>query len=230
MLNLFRRLAALGGLAALTAVTASGAEFPPGSLAEHLSTNAAARVAGLTDINRATAELSGWDYKADYSGTNLVFLTRCVWSTNCWLAGVRGLGATPIGMVTNNMGGQGLMTMISPRHYLCATHMHPEGRRAAFLDTNNVLHWRSTLQRIDLPPAPAQGIGADISVGILDADLPPSVGFLPVLPPDYPSYLPTGRGSLVQGLRHIGIGAHFAIVHSLFKFRVPDFPPVKCPQ
>ena len=197
MIRLFSRLATVIAWAALSA---RAADYPPGSLAEHLATNTAARTTGVTDVYRSTLELTGWDYKADYSGTNLVWLTRSAWSTNCWLKGVQGLSATPIGMVTNNLGGQGLMTMISPRHYLCATHMHPEGRRAAFLDTNNVLHWRSTLQRIDLPPAPAQGIGADISVGILDADLPPSVGFLPVLPPDYPSYLPTGRGSLVQGI------------------------------
>jgi len=184
----------------LVALTASGADFPAGSLAEHLATNAVARTAGVTDVFRSTMELTGWDYKADYSGTNLVWLTRTVWSTNCWLKGVSGLCATPIGMVTNNLGGQGLMTMISPRHYLCATHMHPEGHRAAFLDTNNVLYWRTTRQRIDLPGSPAKGIGNDISVGILDEELPPSVGYLPVLPTNFPDYLTITPGSVVQGI------------------------------
>jgi hypothetical protein len=40
----------------------------------------------------------------------------------------------------------------------------------------------------------------DVSVGILNADLPPSVGFLPVLPPDYRRYLPTSNNSVVQGI------------------------------
>ena len=197
MIRLFSRLATL---IAWTALSARAADYPPGSLAEHLASNTAARTTGVTDVYRSTLELTGWDYKADYSGTNLVWLTRSVWSTNCWLKGVQGLSATPIGMVTNNLGGQGLMTMISPRHYLCATHMHPDGHRAAFLDTNNVLHWRTTVQRIDLSGSPAKGIGNDISVGILDEDLPPSVGYLPVLPTNYPDYLPVNPGSVVQGI------------------------------
>ena len=197
MITFFSRLTAV---VILVTLNAAGADFPPGSLAEHLATNAAARTIGLTDVNRGITELTGWEYEADYSGTNLVWLKRSVWSTNCWLKGVQGLSATPIGMVTNNLGGQGLMTMISPRHYLCATHMHPEGHRAAFLGTNNVLYWRTTLQRLDLPGSTVKGIGNDISVGILNEDLPPSVGYLPVLPTNYPDYLPTNPGSLVQGI------------------------------
>jgi hypothetical protein len=43
-------------------------------------------------------------------------------------------------------------------------------------------------------------LGNDTSVGLLNEDLPPSVGFLPVLPPNYTNYLPTTAGSLVQGI------------------------------
>ena len=197
MIQPLSRITALLGLAALPA---TATDLPPGSLAEHLATNTAARTAGVADLYLSTLELTGWNYKADYSGTNLVFLTRSIWSTNCWLKGVQGLSATPIGMVTNNLGGQGLMTMISPRHYLCATHMHPEGHRAAFLDTNNVLYWRTTVQRIDLPSSPTKAVGNDISVGILNEDLPPSVGYLPVLPTNFPDYLPINPGSVVQGI------------------------------
>jgi hypothetical protein len=48
------------------------------------------------------------------------------------------------------------------------------------------------LQRVD--------VTNDTSVGILDADLPPSVGFLPVLPPNFADYLPTGASTCVQGI------------------------------
>jgi hypothetical protein len=82
--------------------------------------------------------------------------------------------------------------MVSPRHYLCATHMHPEGYTIAFLDTNNVVHWRRTLQRVDA--------GDDTSVGILDTDLPPSVGFLPVLPGNFTNYLTATFSSFIQGI------------------------------
>ncbi len=70
--------------------------------------------------------------------------------------------------------------------------MHPEGSLVAFLDTNNVIYWRTTLQRFD--------IAGDTSVGILNADLPPSVGFLPVGPTNFSSYLPNDGSSIVQGI------------------------------
>ncbi len=166
------------------------AEFAPGTLAYHLSTNAAARVAGMADTYKGSLELSGWRY-AVFRGADMAAMTNSVWSTNFWLHGVRGLPATCIGF-SNAMGGQGLATMVSPCHYLCASHMHPEGYRIPFLDTNNIIHWRRTLQRVD--------VGRDTSVGILDADLPPSVGFLPVLPNDFTNYLPPEDDVYFQGI------------------------------
>jgi len=83
-----------------------------------------------------------------------------------------------------------LISMVSPRHYLFSAHMHPEGFLVAFLDTNNVIHWRTTLQRAD--------VANDTAVGILNADLPPSVGYLPVAPPNLPSYLPAN--DTIQGI------------------------------
>jgi hypothetical protein len=159
-------------------------------LALHLSTNAAGHARGFAGTSDDMLALSGWHY-GDYRGTNLALLTNANWSKTFWLAGVRGLSATCIGG-SNGMGGQGLVTMVSPRHYLFATHMHPEGNLMAFLDTNNLIHWRTTLERAD--------VGQDISVGILSADLPPSVGFLPVLPPDFARYLPTNKVAFVQGI------------------------------
>ena len=78
--------------------------------------------------------------------------------------------------------------------------MHPEGFLAAFLDTNNVIYWRTTLQRVDIPTSITLGISNDTSVGILNADLPASVGFMAVLPADYAKYLPTNNLSVVQGV------------------------------
>ena len=160
------------------------------TLAYHLSTNAAGHARGLAGDSDDMWEVSGWRYSI-YSGTNLAFLTNAKWSTNFWLAGVKGLAATCIGY-SNGMGGQGLVTMVSPRHFLFATHMHPEGGLVAFLDTNNVLFWRKAVQRVD--------VANDTSVGILNADLPPSVGYLPVLPPDYTNYLSTKNATFVQGI------------------------------
>lgn len=160
------------------------------TLPDQLAANVVGRTNGITDIVSDEHELSGWRYSV-YKGADLALLTNAVWSTNFWLRGVQGLSATCIGF-SNQMGAQGLFTMVSPRHYLCATHMHMEGQLAAFLDTNNVIRWRRTVQRAD--------VGNDTTVGILDADLPPSVGYLPVLSADYTNYLPATGQALVQGL------------------------------
>ena len=160
------------------------------ALADQLSANVVSRTNGIADINADTREVSGWQYSV-YKGADLALLTNAVWSTNFWLRGVQGLSATCIGY-SNCMGGQGLVTMVSPRHYLSATHMHMEGQLAAFLDTNNVIHWRRTLQRVD--------VGNDTTVGILNADLPPSVGYLPVLPGDYTNQLRAAGSGYLQGL------------------------------
>jgi len=180
-------------------VTAGAPSYiAPGTFAYHLSTNAVARTNGISNVAVGLGEVSGF-----FSvGTNLAMITNIVWSTDCWLKGVTGLSATCIGFSNQWLhcamfNGQGLATMVSPRHYLCATHMHPEGwGMIAFLDTNNVVIWRRTLQRVNLTNTPAP----DTSIGILDADLPPSVGFLPVLPTNYSSYLPADATAVVQGI------------------------------
>ncbi len=167
------------------------------TLAYCLSTNAVARAAGHAPGDDMRA-LANWRY-AIYNITNLPALTNAVWSTNFWLHGVRGLSATCIGF-SNGMGGQGLVTMVSPRHYLFATHMHPEGSPIAFLDTNNVIYWRKTLERVDVPSPFPDRPSMDTSVGILNADLPPSVGFLPVVPANLASYLPEDNKKIMQGI------------------------------
>jgi hypothetical protein len=178
-------LGCLSGLLSAHAEPSADASIKPGTLAYHLATNAAARAAG---------RYGGYNDKcvlvAPYS-IRMTGYAEAEWSRACWLSGVQGLSATPIGY-SNSVSGQGLPTMISPRHYVCATHMHPENLLKAFLGTNNVIHWRKTLQRVD--------VGGDTSVGILDADLPPAVGFLPVLPANYTNYLPTTFSNIVQGI------------------------------
>jgi hypothetical protein len=187
---------------------ASGQAVPATTLAYHLATNALGRAHGRAGGYADELELSHWTY-AVYSGTNMACLTNSIWSTNCWLHGVQGLSATCIGF-SNGMGGQGLMTMISPRHYLCSTHMHPEGFLTAFLDTNNVIYWRKTVQRVDL--------ALDTSVGILNADLPPSVGFLPVATTNLLARLPADASSIVQG---IGMNQQMAVFSQPMNFGNP---------
>jgi len=170
-------------------MTYAGSYMDVGTLAYHLSTNAVARTNGFADIYNATVVLSGWSH-GYYSATNLAPLTNAVWSTNFWLKGVQGLSATCIGY-SNGVDGTFLVTMISPRHYVTASHIGT-GDLIAFLDTNNVFYWRKNTQRVV-----ASG---DTSVGILDADLPSSVGYLTVVPINFSNYFPSNSFSYVQGV------------------------------
>jgi hypothetical protein len=179
-------LSVTGGIALQICAATNDCEYlKPGTLAFHLATNTAARAQKFSGKYSDMVEFHSFlSFDIDR-----FFMPK--WSHNFWLREVQGLSATPIGY-SNIFNGQGLFTMISPRHYLCATHMHPESHLAGFLDIHNELHWRHTLDRVD--------VGNDTSVGLLDDELPSSVGFLPVLPENYTNYLPTTSGSFVQSI------------------------------
>ena len=159
----------------------------PGSLPYHLATNAVGYASGKTLANNGRL-FDNWINKT----TNTVdYLSQLRWSTNCWLSGVKGLSATSIGTI-NHITGQQLITMISPIHYLRAAHTTDSlsnfVNSIAFLDTNNVIHWRIPIEQV-LISAPTSTLDMDTVVGILNEPLPESVGFLPVLPPNF-NYLP----------------------------------------
>ena len=197
-------------------MTFAGSYIDVGTLAYHLSTNAAAHT---NWYGIPTVQLANWEYKG-YSGTNMPYLTNAVWATNFWLHGVEGLSATSIG-ASNGLGGQGLITMVSPRHFLFATHIFIQSMQA-FLDTNNILYWRTVLQQTNL--------GNDISVGILDNDLPSAVGFLPVLSPSFTNYFTTNSFSFFEG---IGMNQDMRVFSQPMVFDGPILthwsPAVSCP-
>ncbi len=205
-------LGALRSSPAVNAATNVVAAVAPGSLAYHLATNACVRAARLPGEREDMVEIH-----APFTLRAGRFFEPA-WSHAFWLKGVSGLSATCIGY-SNLNNGQGLCTMVSPRHYLCATHMHPEGKLIAFLDVNNELHWRTTRQRLD--------VGMDTSVGLLDADLPPGVGFLPVLPENFTNYLPTVPGSYVQG---IGMNQDMCLFGQPTTFATAQFVNWDCQQ
>jgi len=157
------------------------------TLAYHMATNAVGHSLGHTDIDLATKEVIN-----PYPYTS--------WNPECWLLGVDGLSATSIGWSNGIYGfvyGYPVVTMVSPRHFLYAWHTHPEsdtnGGFEAFLGTDSVVHFARILEGTNL-------LNGDLAVGILDTSLPSSVGYLPVLDPNYSTYLPTGNQNFVQGI------------------------------
>jgi hypothetical protein len=173
-------------------VTPTKATIP---LAHHLATNAVGRTVGFTNPLAAMAYLSKappiqfyqFSYSPGYSA---------VWSTNCWLCGVRGLTATCLGYsCTNHAGYEYMVTMVSPRHYLAQAHVtwapfFSGHDVVVFSDTNNQVHTRMSLQ--------CTNVENGIAVGILDSDLPNSVGYVPLLPGNYTNWVSTA--SAIQGI------------------------------
>ncbi len=184
---------------------------PPGvtaTLAYHLATNAVGRTKGFTDPLAAMAFLATGPAPRFYQ-----FSTRygAAWSSHCWLRGVRGLSATCLGYIcTNNAGYEYMITMVSPRHYLAASHVtwapfFKGLEPAVFAGANNVLYYRKSLE--------VTNVGNDIAVGILDSDLPPSVGYLPLLPANYTNWLDTATD--VQG---IGVNQDYLVFGEAVSF------------
>ena len=163
----------------------------PGTLANHLATNTAAYASNKTlSFNGTLLD----NFIPDTVNTSNS-LSQLKWSAKSWLYGVKGLTATSVG-TTGKQAGQGLITLISPIHYLRARHTNSVSTNfsnwIAFLDKNNKVHWRIPIEQL------SSDIKNDTIVGILNEPLPEEVEYLPLLPPDY-NYLPLNQGTF-QGI------------------------------
>ncbi len=103
-----------------------------------------------------------------------------------------------------------MVTMVSPRHYLAQTHVtwapFFNGHDAVvFSDTNNQVYTRMSLQYTN--------VGNGIAVGILDSDLPSSVGYVPLLPGNYTNWL--SKFSDMQG---IGVNQDYLVFGIAVRF------------
>lgn len=174
--------------------TSEGTYADEGTLAYHFATNALAHASGKSLANNGLL-LNNWPSGTVINyPTNLGYLSSLTWSTNCWLSGVQGLSATSIATESRESG-QALVTMISPIHFIRASHtslsVHPGYSNIAFLSSENQLYWRSVCEQNRIA-------NTDITVGILNSELPTSVGYLPILPNNYLNYLPTGGTHIIQ--------------------------------
>ena len=129
---------------------------------------------------------------ADINGTRALFsfmkitadeTKPIVRNTNCWLHGVKGLTAI------SPFNRQGVYhapgTAVSPRHIVMVTHMRClPGTVFEFITMDS-----QTVRRKLIAYADSAKIG-DFSVGLLDADLPPSIGFMRVMPPLWRQIMP----------------------------------------
>lgn len=105
---------------------------------------------------------------------------------NCWLNGVKNLScisaAQMSGAAWNQRGG----TLISPRHFILAKHfvfaILEGGTNIKFVADDSTVVTRKAISYA-LDP------NSDIAIGLLDSDIPSSIKFAKVLPPNHNLYL-----------------------------------------
>jgi hypothetical protein len=104
-------------------------------------------------------------------------------NTNCWLKGVKGL--TAVSPFNRQGAYHGPGTAVTPRHIVMVTHMRSQpGTVFDFATVDSQIVSRKLIAYSD-----SKKIN-DFSVGLLDADLPPSIGYMRVMPPLWRQIMP----------------------------------------
>lgn len=81
-------------------------------------------------------------------------------------------------------------TLISPRHIIFAAHYQiNNGATVRFVTTNNTVVNRTMINKLTHPSY--SPYYPDITVGVLDEDVPNTIGYAKILPVNYASYLPS---------------------------------------
>lgn len=123
---------------------------------------------------RATFSSMKWSLESNWP------ITR---NTNCWLHGVKGL--TAISPFNRQGAYHGPATAVTPRHVVMVTHMRLQpGTVVEFATMDSQIVSRKLVAHSDSKQIP------DFSIGLLDADLPPSIGFMRIVPPLWRQIMP----------------------------------------
>lgn len=147
----------------------------------------------ISKLTGKTAPADMFVYSSQDPYTNNGTFVR---NPNCWLSGVTNISCfSPAQMSGANWWQRG-GTLISPRHVLFAKHFTtsvlPGGTPLRFVDDNNNTITRNIVQYAsDL---------TDISIAVLDSDVPSNIKFAKVLPPDYISYLKLSSQDLLYSV------------------------------
>ena len=129
-------------------------------------------------ISQFTSLLAAGSDKEVYSTSSHPTYVR---NTNCWLYD---LDLTGICVYPSKRGG----TAVTPRHLISAKHYtFGVGAVRYFLTSDNVLISRTVTHQVNNP-------AVDLTISLLDSDLPDSIQPLQVLPVDWKNYMPATLG------------------------------------
>jgi len=175
-------MAALGLAIGLPFSRRSGGGLSLGYLADHVADQVDSRIA---PANPATdkAIFSAFDHATPT-------YTR---SATCWAAD---LDLTALSVWNSAGVATKAGVAISPRHVLFCTHDAPAASfTIRFVAADNTLVTR-TITALEGIPVTASNY-PDITIGLLDSDLPPSIGFVKILPVGWIPYLPLQSGPVL---------------------------------
>lgn len=144
--------------------------YESGSLSEHCSSFIDSAIDGLTPNTS----------KPIYSTQNHLTSTY-VRNTSCW---AYGLDLTPISPWNSMAGNLRAGTLVSPRHIVFAAHYTiNNGSTIRFITADNQVVSRTLVSQMSG--------GGDLRVGLLDSDVPETIGFVKVLPSNWANYFPS---------------------------------------
>ena len=154
------------------------------SLAYHIANNIDGRIRSPTVVGLPTTTTK--PVFSTYNTTTPVYVRN----TNCWAYGI---DLTPISPWNSTHGLNAAGTLISPRHVLFVEHYnyHPSaGATIHFVDNDNNVVIRTVTSVQKHPSVAEGGTFPDITIGVLNADVPNAISFAKILPDNYIDYLP----------------------------------------
>jgi hypothetical protein len=154
------------------ATTSEFVDYAAGSLAKALSTNIDSRLSGKQKAIYSTQNHADGIY---------------IRNPNCILSD---LDHTCISPWNSTGGNKRAGTLISPRHIIFAEHYQiSTGAIVRFVTQDNVVVNKTMTNKQSL--AGGSGYETDLTIGVLDSDVPNSISFARVIPTNWADYLPS---------------------------------------